>query len=101
MKIIKKIFLIYYLLGGLSALAENNEFDNWLLTFKNYALKNNISENTFNKTMTNVIFLPKVSKFTPLPIKIFVSLSIHENFCADWNVKKKTSLNPYNEPSKV
>jgi len=38
-------------------------FDNWLIEFKKHALKNNISKKTFDETMSNVIFLPKVIKY--------------------------------------
>ena len=32
----------------------------WLVDFKEYALKNGISEITYNKSMSHVVFLPKV-----------------------------------------
>ena len=38
-------------------------FKDWLVDFKILALKNNISEDTFNKTMSNVVFLPDVIKY--------------------------------------
>ena len=38
-------------------------FDDWLIDFKIHALNNNISEDTFDKTMSNVIFLPNVIKY--------------------------------------
>ena len=44
-------------------LSENLSFNDWLKNFKSYALKKNISEVTFNKTMVNVVFLPKVIKY--------------------------------------
>jgi len=44
--------------------ADNNlEFENWKKTFKAVALKNNISENTFNLVMSDVKFLPKVIEY--------------------------------------
>jgi membrane-bound lytic murein transglycosylase B len=42
---------------------ENNEFSEWKKKFKTIALANNISEKTFDKTMTNVKFLPKVIEY--------------------------------------
>ena len=38
-------------------------FDDWLKNFKIYALKNDISEETFDKSMSHVVFLPKVIKY--------------------------------------
>jgi len=63
MKIIKilSILLISFLLLPVSA--NDHSFEDWLKEFKIYALKNNISEKTFNKTMTGVVFLPKVIKY--------------------------------------
>ena len=38
-------------------------FNDWLKNFKIHALKNDISEVTFNKAMSHVVFLPKVIKY--------------------------------------
>ena len=47
-----------------NSFADNNlEFENWKKTFKAIALKNNISENTFNLVMSDVKFLPKVIEY--------------------------------------
>ena len=47
-----------------NSLSENTvTFNEWLKNFKIYALKNNISESTFNLVMSDVIFLPKVIKY--------------------------------------
>ena len=43
--------------------ANDSTFNIWLKDFKIYALKQDISEATFDKTMSNVIFLPKVIKY--------------------------------------
>tara|TARA_B100000963_G_scaffold243278_1_gene212964 strand:+ start:53 stop:1054 length:1002 start_codon:yes stop_codon:yes gene_type:complete len=44
--------------------AENNQkFNEWKMRFKETALANDISENTFNKVMANVRFLPKVIEY--------------------------------------
>ena len=42
---------------------ENNSFKVWLKNFKIYALKNNISDATLERTMSDVVFLPKVIKY--------------------------------------
>ena len=63
MKIIK-YFITFFLLFINNAFSENDKlFNEWLKDFKVYALKNNISELTFNMTMSDVIFLPKVIKY--------------------------------------
>ena len=46
------------------ALSENSEsFNKWLKNFKAHALENNISELTFNTSMSDVVFLPNVIKY--------------------------------------
>ena len=45
------------------ASADTTSFNEWLKNFKILALKNKISENTFDKAMSNVVFLPKVIKY--------------------------------------
>ena len=41
----------------------NIEFENWKKNFKKIALKNNISEKTFDKVMSNTKFLSNVIKY--------------------------------------
>ena len=43
--------------------ANNSEFNDWLKDFKIYALKQNISESTYNNAMSTVVFLPKVLEY--------------------------------------
>ena len=63
MKIIKYL-LIILLTFSLNVNADNNiEFENWKKDFKKIALKNNISEKTFDKVMSNTKFLPDVIKY--------------------------------------
>jgi membrane-bound lytic murein transglycosylase B len=63
MKLIK--FLIIFLIFSFkfSYAYDPNDFNNWKLDFKKIALKNNISENTFNLVMSNVQYLPKVIEY--------------------------------------
>ena len=59
-----KIFLILFLyLVSLPVMSNEISFSDWLKDFREYALKQNISEKTFNKAMSNVEFLPKVIKY--------------------------------------
>jgi membrane-bound lytic murein transglycosylase B len=62
MRIIKS-FLIIFSIICLPVNANEIDFNNWLKDFKIYALKKNISEDTFDKAMSNVVFLPKVIKY--------------------------------------
>jgi membrane-bound lytic murein transglycosylase B len=63
MKQINIIFLFFLLTFSNLMADENNEFSEWKKKFKTIALANNISEKTFDKTMTNVKFLPKVIEY--------------------------------------
>jgi membrane-bound lytic murein transglycosylase B len=63
MKMIKILFTLLITFFTLSASSNESSFEDWLKDFKLYALKNNISEDTFDITMSNVIFLPKVIKY--------------------------------------
>ena len=57
-------FIILFLFFTSNSLSENNDsFKEWLKDFRVYALKNNISVSTFDKVMSDVIFLPKVIKY--------------------------------------
>tara|TARA_B100000780_G_scaffold15254_1_gene10141 strand:- start:279 stop:1277 length:999 start_codon:yes stop_codon:yes gene_type:complete len=63
MKIIR-YFIIIFLFFISNSLSENSDsFKEWLNNFRLYALKNNISESTFDTVMSDVIFLPKVIKY--------------------------------------
>ena len=63
MKLLSILILILTLFISNSYSENNLEFENWKKTFKAVALKNNISENTFNLVMSDVKFLPKVIEY--------------------------------------
>ena len=63
MRIIKIIFILLQAILVSPALSDDSSFNEWLNNFKTYALKNNISEKTFNETMSKVVFLPRVIKY--------------------------------------
>ncbi|MDC1129758.1 lytic murein transglycosylase [Candidatus Pelagibacter sp.] len=63
MKIIKYFIILVVFLFSNTLSANEKAFNEWLKNFKIYALENNISELTFNKAMSDVIFLPKVIKY--------------------------------------
>ena len=63
MKIIKIIFCIILIsLNNINpTFAE--DFNNWIISFKNYAMKKGISKKTLDITMSKVKFLPKVIEY--------------------------------------
>ena len=63
MKINKTLILLIILFSSNSANANNFTFEDWLISFKKEALKKGISEITFDKSMKNVKFLPKVIEY--------------------------------------
>ena len=63
MKINKILFIIFCFFLTTPLHSNEQSFDEWLKTFKKLALKKNISEKTFDKTMSNVVFLPNVIKY--------------------------------------
>ena len=63
MKIIKYLLIILFTLNVNVYADINIEFENWKKSFKKIALKNNISEKTFDKVMSNTKFLPNVIKY--------------------------------------
>ena len=63
MKIIRYFIILLLILTKGALSVEKQSFNEWLKNFKVYALENNISELTFDMTMSDVIFLPKVIKY--------------------------------------
>ena len=63
MKITKILFILILTLSSSPLFSSEPSFSDWKRDFKIYALKNNITEETFNKTMSNVVYLPKVIKY--------------------------------------
>ena len=63
MSIIKKLIICFILFASSNAYSDNNNFSEWKINFKKIALKNGVSEKTFDVAMKNVKFLPKVIKY--------------------------------------
>ena len=63
MKIIRYFIFIFLFFSINNLYANDDSFNEWLKNFKIHALENNISEVTFDKVMSNVVFLPKVIKY--------------------------------------
>ena len=63
MKITKTvIFIILFFLISINSLFAV-DFDSWVISFKEYAMKKGISKNTLDITMSKVKFLPKVIEY--------------------------------------
>jgi len=60
---IKILFILLFSFFTLPTLSDETTFEDWLVSFKIQALKNDISEKTFDETMSKVIFIPKVIKY--------------------------------------
>ena len=60
---IKILFIIFFTLIFSPLSSGEPSFETWLKDFKKIALKSNISEKTFEKSMSRVVFLPKVIKY--------------------------------------
>ncbi len=63
MKSIRYTITFLIILFCTNVYSSDHSFSTWLKSFKKIALKNNISEKTFNMAMTNVKFLPKVIEY--------------------------------------
>ena len=63
MKLIKYIFIIIIISFTSSLSDDQTDFQKWKKDFKKIALKNDISEKTFDITMAKVKFLPNVIKY--------------------------------------
>ena len=61
---INKLFLTFFVFFFTLTLNSNSStFENWKNDFKKIAIKQGISELTFDKAMANVKFLPKVIEY--------------------------------------
>jgi len=63
MKIIKILSFIFIIFFNISESSSAETFDDWIISFKKYAMKKGISKKTLDETMSYVKFLPKVIKY--------------------------------------
>jgi membrane-bound lytic murein transglycosylase B len=63
MKLNKLLYFLLFFLLCINTSANDQGFEKWKTVFKKRALKSNISENTFTKTMSKTKFLPKVIEY--------------------------------------
>ena len=63
MKIIKILFYIVLITLCRTTYSFGEDFNSWVISFKDYAIKQGISKVTLDKTMSKVKFLPNVIKY--------------------------------------
>ena len=98
MKIIRNFIIIFLFLNITALTAEDLSFDNWLKKFKIHALENNISESTFDKAMSDVIFLPKVIKYDRFQPEFYEDTKTYiSKRSSNLKVKKGTELYKSNQ----
>ena len=98
MKIIRNFIIIFLLFVDNSLSADNYSFKEWLNNFRAYALKNNISETTFDLAMSDVIFLPKVIKYDRFQPEFYEDTKTYiSKRSSNQKVKKGTALYKSNQ----
>ena len=98
MKITKYFIILFFLLTCDLLRASDRSFDEWLKSFKVYALKNNISKATFDMAMSDVIFLPKVIKYDRFQPEFYENTKTYiSKRSSDQKVKQGTKLYRKNE----
>ena len=100
MKIINILIICFILLTNSTAYSNSNNFNIWIKDFKKIALRNGISENTFNETMKGVKFLPKVIEYDRFQPEFYEDTNTYiTKRTSDQKVKKGIKL--YNENKKL
>ena len=95
---IKILFILFLTFFSLPAMSNDSSFNDWLKNFKKHALKNDISEATFNKAMSNVIFLPKVIKYDRFQPEFYEDTKTYiSKRASSQKVKQGTKLYRLNE----
>ena len=98
MKIIRYFIISFLILNSSVLGTEETSFNDWLKNFKIYALKNNISESTFDEVMSEVIFLPKVIKYDRFQPEFYEDTKTYiSKRSSDKKVKKGTKLYKANQ----
>ena len=94
---ITKLFLTFFVFFFAFTLNSNSStFENWKNNFKTIAIKRGISELTFDKTMANVKFLPKVIEYDRYQPEFYEDTNTYVSKRASDN-KLKKGLNFYNK----
>ena len=96
MKNINIFIIIFLLLSSSISFSDDGSFNDWKISFKKYALAQNISELTFNKVMKNARFLPKVIEYDRYQPEFYEDTNTYVSKRASDN-KLKKGLNFYNK----
>ena len=96
MKNINIFIIIFLLLSSSISFSDDGSFNDWNISFKKYALEQNISEETFNKVMKNARFLPKVIEYDRYQPEFYEDTNTYVSKRASDN-KLKKGLNFYNK----
>ena len=101
MKIIFKILvLILYFFLNNSVFASEDNFNKWLKSFREYALKNSISEKTFDIAMSNVKFDPQVIQYDRYQPEFYEDTKTYINKRTS-KIKVDRALSIYNQNKKL
>ena len=96
MKNINIFIITCFLLSSSISFSDDGSFNDWKISFKKYALTQNISEETFNKVMKNARFLPKVIEYDRYQPEFYEDTNTYVSKRASDN-KLKKGLNFYNK----
>ncbi len=96
---INKIFLLFiFLLVSNISNAKNNDFNKWLVSFNNLALKEGVSKKTLDKVMINAKFLPKVIEYDRYQPEFYEDTKTYiEKRTSSKKIKKGKELYALNE----
>ncbi len=93
MKIIKYLIILFLILTNVAFSSNDMSFDKWLKNFKIHALKNNISESTFDMAMSDVVYLPNVIKYDRFQPEFYEDTKTYiSKRSSDQKVKQGTKL---------
>ena len=95
MKLISLIIVFFLFKSSIVYSNENLDFEKWKKNFRKVALENNISKKTFDQTMQNVKFLPKVIKYDRFQPEFYEDTKTYINKRTS-NKKLKKGLEFYN-----
>ena len=95
------IFFLFFVFSFTNIFADENiNFVEWKKNFRNLAIANNISENTFDQVMKNVRFLPKVIQYDRYQPEFYEDTKTYISKRTS-NNKIKKGLNFYKENNQL
>lgn len=93
MKTIRYFIILFVILTNVAFSSNDMSFDKWLKNFKIHALKNNISESTFDMAMSDVVYLPNVIKYDRFQPEFYEDTKTYiSKRSSDQKVKQGTKL---------